>query len=313
MPRPSLGRTSCLALGLALGLPAATARADTLVAANGDRLSGTVVSEDGDRIVFDSELFGRLEVPAAKARVERAAAATEPVGDNAAVAGETPADATPSRSWSLDTGLKLGADRGDLESYEDRLDLRLTLLGKSEDGELNGSATYSYKKDDGGVDDNDWSATVAYDQFLSDDWFRSGRISLRNELTSDGRDTNQAVAIAAGWRLWEGPDHFLRIGPAIGYISASRGDDEFNGAFVGAYARAKGDLWRLGQLTGELQLADTLGDGRYVDFEIRLRKPLTKRLFVSMSWNYVWSEFAIESGHLSEWRWDVGWRFGALD
>ena len=57
------------ALSVAL-LVAGAAQADTLVLANGDRLTGTLVSADAHRIVFRSDMLGQVEVAAGQARVE---------------------------------------------------------------------------------------------------------------------------------------------------------------------------------------------------------------------------------------------------
>lgn len=298
---------AAMMLCLALCLASTTAGADTLVAANGDRVSGRLVEDKGGRIVFDSDLFGRLELASDQVRVERAESPTA----SAATPPIAAAPADPAK-WTLDLGLKLGVDRGELDSYEDRVDGRLVLDRKTARGELHGTASYKYKADDN-LDDDDWAAALAYDQFLSDTRFRSARLRLSSELTNDQYDNTQVASVAGGWRLWETPEHYLRIGPALGYVSATRGDESFRGAFVGVYARGKASLPYLGQLTGELQLADTMGDGRYADLDIRLRKPLTDRLFVAVGWSYVWSEFAIESGYQSEWRWELGWRLGDVD
>ena len=57
-------------------------------------------------------------------------------------------------------------------------------------------------------------------------------------------------------------------------------------------------------------MLDSLGDGRYANLELRLRQPLGERLFLALVWGYAWSDFDIEPGVRSEWRWDLGWRFG---
>lgn len=53
-------------------LVAATLRADVLVLSNKDRITGTLVRQDAERIVFHSDLLGELIVPTDIARVELA-------------------------------------------------------------------------------------------------------------------------------------------------------------------------------------------------------------------------------------------------
>jgi hypothetical protein len=211
---------------------------------------------------------------------------------------------------SLDTGVKLNLDRGSLKTSEDRLDVRLDLTRKALRGELHGSINYKYKRTEEELRDDDWLASLSYDRFVSDRRFNAGRLMLSNEYTADGYDATQTISMATGWRLWESHDHYLRVGPAIGYLAISRGDQQFDGAALGIYARALAPLLWRSSLTGELQALDTLGNGRHVDLELRIRHPLTERIFISMGWDYVWSDFDIESGITSVWRWDMGWRFG---
>ena len=100
------------ALSAAL-LVAGAAQADTLVLANGDRLTGTLVSADAHRIVFRSDLLGQVEVAAGQARVEPtppaiASASPAPTATDGAAA---PADPTKP-VWQGDLGGKLAVDRG---------------------------------------------------------------------------------------------------------------------------------------------------------------------------------------------------------
>lgn len=293
------------ATGLALALAAGAARADTLVGANGDRLSGHVLEPHDGRIVFESDLFGRLEVPADKARVETdAPVASTPASTAAAKPVEK------SSPWSIDVGAKLNVDRGSLKTSEDKLDTSLVLVRRTDDFELHGIVKYQYKRTEGQLRDDDWLASLAQDRFLSERRFNAWRIMAASELTSEGYDKTLAISAATGWRLWETPEHFLRIGPALGYIDITRGGQNFNGPAVGLYARAMSPLFGDAQLTGELHVLDALGNGRYANVELRVRHPLGERLFIAVGWNYLWSDFDIESGIKSEWRWDIGWRFG---
>lgn len=84
-------RKTLLALLLA-GMSALAA--DTLVLSNGDRLTGTVLSQDDGVIIFHSDLLGRLTVPAKDATVDAAAPAL--TAEDAAVEAEAIATDTTS-------------------------------------------------------------------------------------------------------------------------------------------------------------------------------------------------------------------------
>jgi hypothetical protein len=297
------------AIALAMAFGSGAACADVLVGSNGDRVSGHVIEQSADKIVFQSDLLGRLEVPADKARIESDAPVV-PAPTSAVVARPVDKTAGP---WSFDIGAKLNLDRGSLKTPEDKLDTNLVLVRRTADGELHANVTYQYKSTAAELRDDDWLGSIGYDHFISERRFLAGRATGTRELTSEGYDSTATVSVAGGWRLWEAPDHFLRIGPAIGYLALTRGDQRFDGPALGLYARAMTPLLGRARLTGELQLLDSLSDGRYASLELRIRQPLGERLYLAMGWNYVWSDFAIESGITSEWRWDIGWRFGPTE
>ena len=303
---------------VALLLSSAATRADVLVGRNGERLSGHLVEEQNGRIIFISDAFGRLEIASDKASVELAIdqldssppSSTASRGEEAAASVKAPTVEPPAELWSIDLGLKIDLDRGSLKTSEDRLDARLTSVRKTSRGELHGNVAYKYKATEGDVRDNDWRASLAYDRLLPRHRFNAGRVMLNRELGEEGYDSTGSISLATGWQFWEAPGRYLRIGPAIGYLGITRAEESFNGVVAGLYARGKTPLPGRSQLTGELQVLDTMGSGRYGTMALRVRRPLTEKIFISTGWNYIWSDFDIESGFSSEWRWDIGWRFG---
>jgi hypothetical protein len=96
----------------------------------------------------------------------------------------------------------------------------------------------------------------------------------------------------------------------VGYLIASRGDSQFEGPAIGAHGRILSPMPGGASLTGEVQIFDALGEGRYVSLRMRVRRPLGDRLYTALAWEYDWSDFAIESGITSEWSWEIGWRLG---
>lgn len=277
------------------GSLAGPAVADVLVGADGTRLPGRWIETRAGRHVFDSALLGRIEVPVDRATIERDQAAPAPV--------------TPPSPWGLDISAKLGVDRGSLKTPDDDLDATLRLEHRTERGEWLGVFDYSYRRTDDVLKDDDLTASLAYDRLLGERRFVAGRLYGTSELRSDGdHDATQTASIAAGWRGWEGPGQYLRIGPSVGFIAIDRGDARFEGPALGVYARAKGPIVGKVTFNGELQLLDSLGDGRYGDLALQLRHPLSERLYLALAWDYEWSDFDIESGVSSEWHWVLGWK-----
>lgn len=316
-------RVALRLLAVAVLLGSAPLHADTLVGRNGDRLSGRLVEQANGRIVFISDAFGRLEVPADQAHVEFEGidpTALAPVAEPAQPAqadktAQTDSVAGPAAAprWSMDVGAKLNLDRGSLKTSEDRLDARLTAVRRTQRGELHGNLSYKYKKTEGELRDNDWLASLAYDRFVSEHRFNAARLMLDNELADGGYDATATATVATGWRLWETPKHYLRIGPALGYLAITRGDDRFQGAALGVYARGMTPLYWKATLTGELQFLDSLGKGRYGGAAVRLSRPVSDHLVLSLGWDYAWTDLDLESGVNSVWRWDIAWRFGPSD
>jgi hypothetical protein len=304
-------RQALHAFAVALSLGSGSLHADTLVGRNGDRISGRLVEQANGKIVFLSDAFGRLEVASDQAHVEFDgvdAAALPAVAQPTPPASVDAPEAAP--RWSMDLGAKINLDRGSLKTSEDRLDARLTAVRRTERGEWHGNLAYKYKKTEGELRDNDWQASLAYDRFVSARRFNATRLMLDNELADGGYDATIAATVATGWRLWEAPNHYLRIGPAVGYLAITRGEERFNGAALGLYARAMTPLYWKATLTGELQYLDSLGEGRYGGAAVRISRPLSEHLVLSLGWNYAWTDLDLESGVTSVWRWDIAWRFG---
>lgn len=297
--RARRGLRSAPAWALLLASASGLARADTLIAPSGERITGRLVSQAQGLVVFDSASFGRIQVRADSVRVE-ASPVAEPSG-----AARAP---VPASAWTADLSAKLGVDRGSLKSPEDDIDATLRLVRSTPRGELHTTVTYNYKRSGGELKDDDLFASLSYDRLLPARRFVAWRALESTDLTAQGHDSTQSVSAAYGWRLWEGKDRYLRIGPAIGYLVMDRAEQHFDGAALGLYARAKGPLWGKVNFSTELQWLDSLDDGRYANLELRLRHPLGERLYLALVWNYVWSDVNIETGFTSEWQWVLGWQ-----
>ena len=291
------------------------AAAEVLVSASGDRLKGRLVERRDGMLVFESELLGRIEVPEERARVEpdpdpeTEVAASPPAPAPAPDATEAAPDEKRMR-WSSDLGVRLSVDRGSLETPEEDLRVSLKSTRPTRVGVIRTGIDRRHRRTDGVLKDDDWSLETSYERFLNDEYFAAGRLLATSELNSGNYDGTHAALFAVGWRLWEGENQHLRIGPAAGYLGAIRGDGQFDSGAVGLYATSEGPAWWGLRFGGELIVLDSLGDGRYANLELRLRQPLGERLYLALVWDYAWSDFDIEPGVRSEWRWDLGWRFG---
>lgn len=305
--------------GLASGmlLLPGLAFADVLVSPSGDRLQGRLLERRDGVLVFESELLGRIEVPEQRARIEPDPPSEAGVAASPAAPAANPPDAAPKATpdagvqrWSSDLGVRLSVDRGSLETPEEDLRVSLKSTRPTRQGVVRTGIDRRHRRTDGDLRDDDWRLESSYERFLSDQYFVAGRALASQELSSDQYDKTYAALAAAGWRLWEGEKQYLRIGPALGYLGATRSQGQFDSGALGLYATAEGPMWAKLRFGGELVVLDSLGDGRYANLEMRLRQPLGDRLYLALVWNYAWSDFDIEPGVRSEWRWDLGWRFG---
>ncbi len=295
------------ATALCLCMIGRATHADVLVGPNGERLPGHVVEEKDGMLIFESDFLGRVQLRADNAHVERDSAPA------ATVLPEKPS-AQASRPRTLprlvsDLGISVGQDRGSLKTLEDKLDGTWKLSRQTANGELAGTLTYKYKRTDNVLKNDDWFGSISYDKFLSDDHFLSGRALGLNELTSEGYESTGIFGLSAGWRLFEESDRYLRIGPAIGYMTLTRGGQTFDGVAAGLYARTVYPIFRRITFEGELQILSAAHGNTYAISQLRLKRPLTPRVYLAVDWLYSWSHVDIESGIKSEWRWVLGWTF----
>lgn len=306
--RQQAGRSIALGAALLLACAAGTARADVLVGPNGERLPGHVIEDKDGVLIFQSDFLGRITVQSDRARVERDAPPAAP--EKAIAQTSQPAVSRPAAPrWSSDLEAKIGQDRGSLKTPESKVNAGWKLSRKSDVGEMNASVSYKYKNTDGELKDNDWLASVGYDRFLSADHFAAGRLLGVSELVSDGYNETATLALAWGWRFWEEPGKYLRIGPAIGYLTLKRSGQTFDGPAIGGYAHINYPLWGFAKFEGEFEGLNASAGSRYAISEIRLKRSLTERLYLALDWIYTMSRTPVETGVSSEWRWVIGWSF----
>ncbi len=130
---------------LMLFIAAAGARADEVTLANGDRLSGRILSEDKTTITLEHEAAGTITLKRAFVKkVQRA----EPEAEIAeAAAPEAPAEVKPDREWKRE--LALGASISSGNTEEEQFSGKLFANGKGPEDEWTFSASGYLSESDG--------------------------------------------------------------------------------------------------------------------------------------------------------------------
>jgi len=282
------------------------ALADVLVGPHGERLPGHVIEEKGEYITFESDFLGRVQVRSEQAHIERD---PPPPPMPGAPPASSKAAITPPH-WVFDLSLKLDQDRGSLKTPDDTFNSSGKATRASTDGELVATVDYKYRRTDNVLKDDNWLISTSYDKFLSSELFLSTRFLGVSNLTSAGYDQTATLTAAGGWRLWEAPGKYVRIGPAIGYLAIKPGGEQtFDGPAIGFYARTVYPLWLGTILDGELQVLQASAGNRYSIVQMRLKRPISEHLYVAVDWLYTLSRVEVQSGIKSEWHWVLGWSF----
>ncbi len=191
------------------------------------------------------------------------------------------------------------------------MDASWKLARQTDDGELTGVLSYKYKNTDHVLKNDDWLGSISYDRFVSGDRFVNARLLGVTELADQGYDASGTFSFAYGWRLWDEPQKYLRVGPAVGYLALKRSGQTFQGVAAGFYARSLYPLWLGVVMDEELQFLDASAASRYAISQMRLKRSINEHLYLALDWLYTWSHVEIESGVRSEWRWVLGWTFDA--
>ncbi len=151
---------------------------DALVYKNGDRLQGKLISQTAEMIVFQSERFGELHVPAANAVVIKAAAAPaavpEPAATVAAAPGPKAPPATPEAQAEVQAQAKT---RADLHAEEEKVSVWERF--------------------------STWVLTARLRNYFGP-W--SGRFAFSTELVSDSARRNNLALEAHLQRKWKSDD-----------------------------------------------------------------------------------------------------------
>lgn len=286
MPRPSL----LLALTAAFGLSSATARADTLVLKNGDRISGEFIRHAEGVIVFRSAALGDLQVPAHEATVTQSATPAAAHGPVVNVAHlDRPSDPRPARNengrdWKRRVDFGLTAQDGLHE--QSNYNLRLEAARATDNRELNFGFTRRYGKVDDQVLADATSATALVTHKVTEDFFLRGLTRYdRDPIVGIGHSAEQSFGL--GYTLTESDR--LRFDVGGGAVLRHReayGDQARWNGLLDAFGRLRFAVTERMSLTQDLAMT---GDPRRGDdFKFKWNTALVNKLteMLNMSVRY---------------------------
>jgi putative salt-induced outer membrane protein YdiY len=194
-----------LQVGAAALALVAVARADTLLLANGDRLTGELVREHDGMIVFRSAVFGELSVPSTQATLAREAVAAEievPATPAMTVAPDRrpPAD-RDDNAWKRQVELGLSAQDGLHE--QSNVSVRLEAARTTTEGSASLMFSHHYGKSDGLLVADATRANALLTRNLSSDLFVRGATRYeRDAVAGLVHDAEQSLGL--GYTLLDG-------------------------------------------------------------------------------------------------------------
>lgn len=309
---------------------------DVLIGPDGERLTGTLVSEQDGWIEFDSTLLGRVRIESDRVRIERAAAqaqaaavAAGPTGaatDPAMSAPEVEPQGTPPIAgavaapilarigwvpdgWTQSVGLSariLGGSRED-----DKVETTLEYKAQRGDGDNASSfdVRYSREREEGIVSENDWRVGLRHEYEFGDRRFSVGSFTHRGDLEDGERKLSRSFAAGTGWRLVETERVNLRLAPGYAFVRVRDARGPGSGSGPAAYVRV---AWRpIGKLevsgTGMIAASNQSLGRNFVDANARIDWPLTERLGVAVRWDYTRNEFDFDTGDASNLHFLLTW------
>jgi putative salt-induced outer membrane protein YdiY len=307
---------------------------DVLIGPDGERLTGTLVSEQEGWIEFDSTLLGRVRIESERVRIERAAASAPSTAVEAGLAGTTTESAAPDvdperttpvagvvaapilarigwvpDGWTQSVGLSariLGGSRED-----DKVESTLEYKARRGDGDNASSfdVRYSREREEGIVSENDWRVGLRHEYEFGDRRFSVGSFTHRGDLEDGERKLSRSFAAGTGWRLVETERVNLRLAPGYAFVRVRDARGPGSGSGPAAYVRV---AWRpIGKLevsgTGMIAASNQSLGRNFVDANARVDWPLTERLGVAVRWDYTRNEFDFDTGDASNLHFLLTW------
>lgn len=245
-PCPSvLMRVCALAIAL-MGL--CGGHADTLVLENGDRLHGTLVSQDAEEIVFESPVLGRLVVPAERGFIESGPAEgvvmeADDVDTPELVEADTDVfEPEPSLQnfwnfalpdgWRAELAVGLSKEDATVSSSEVNLDSRVD-WERTERNRFKWEGYYDYRTRNRQKSTDQWGASQDVRQDFNERWFVRSKTSNDTDLIKEIKwDVQQTIGI--GYKLFNLESVRLNIVPGIGVRHLEQPDPPGNQSYFTA-------------------------------------------------------------------------------
>jgi putative salt-induced outer membrane protein YdiY len=201
--------------------------ADEVRLANGDRLTGTVVSLSDGTLTFKTP-HGELNLPwadVAALRIDQpllvrtATAAAQlmtldSTGPALADIVEIAAPA-PAVTWKGGANAGLLNTGGNTDVSSLRLDGELTARTRAD--RYTASAVVNRARDDGRDTAENWTASATYSRFLNERLFVDGNAIFTNDRFRD-LDLRTALGLGIGYQVWEGPMASLSFNGGFGWV-----------------------------------------------------------------------------------------------
>jgi len=228
----------------AFGAAALCARADVLVFDNGDKLTGTVVSQDVNSIHFNNATLGVIVVPKAHAHLQAVVASGTPAnpGANTTAAANTESKAPTPVAPTLGDRFKMAVNTVVQGQVSGRLDAgmnttrasssttqimavgNLTLKNGPSSYDLKGFYYYTATRDDNGVDSRSadrYGSNFNYNRDLSQRVFVNNESDYLRDFQANINHQGRDI-LSAGYTMWKSGAVNLTVqaGPTEQYTDA---------------------------------------------------------------------------------------------
>lgn len=231
-----------------------TAQADWVMLTNGDRISGTIVSQDTRQTILDSAVAGRVTIPAGqissthKGQAPRVLAREMRTGQPMTAPSPAPVAMAPTQPPQTDTsapvaepvqaGQKPGVYKwsgrvnagGQLQNGNDEsksITADAEIKARDQKNRFSFGGEVNWAEEDGDETDNDQQIYGEYDRFITEKWFVGGRQSLERDEFEE-LDLRSRTGLFAGHQFYERDDLNLQVkaGPEYIYEKFDNGDTE---------------------------------------------------------------------------------------
>lgn len=232
-----------------LGVPVAALQADEVVLVNGDRFTGTVVSKEGDVLVFRTDYAGNLRIRWAEVRQissdspvwlhledgSRLSATLQSFGDGTVVvtAGDS-LESTPIPVENIRFINPSPEASGEGVKLSGRINAGLSSTSGNTDAEtlyFNGESVartrdnrytlggQAKRTEDGGVQtESNWLLYMKYDHFVTEKWYAYANGNFENDKFKDIR-LRSTLGVGSGYQFLESPQTNLSLEGGLTYVN----------------------------------------------------------------------------------------------